>query len=246
MNPEPREDIVIGRNAVLELLRTDTQIEALHLQKGLSGTITKIAAIAREKGIVIKESSAVKLDHMCSHSHHQGVIAVTAGANYSELEDIFTKAGDTPLFIVIADEIEDPHNLGAIIRTAEAAGAHGLIIPKRRSAGLTFAVAKASAGATAHLPIVRVANLATTMDELKKRGLWFYAADIDGKAWHDTDYSGPIGLVVGSEGKGVGRLIKEKCDFTVSLPMHGKVNSLNASVAAGIILYEIAKQRTQR
>lgn len=239
----PREDLVIGRNAVLELLRSGAQVETVYLQKGLTGTISKIAAMAREKGVVIKETAAVKLDHMCAHSNHQGVVAVTAGAHYSELEDIFTRAGDEPVFLVIADEIEDPHNLGAIIRTAEAAGAHGLIIPKRRSAGLTFTVTKTSAGAVSHLPVVRVANLATTMDELKERGVWFYAADLDGKPWCETDYAGPCGLVVGSEGKGVGRLIREKCDFIVSLPMRGKVNSLNASVAAGIVLYEIARQR---
>jgi 23S rRNA (guanosine2251-2'-O)-methyltransferase len=239
----PREDLVIGRNAVIELLRADTPVECVYLQKGLGGSIGKIAAMAREKGILIKEVAGVKLDHMCAHSNHQGVAAVTAGARYSELEDIFARAGDDPLFLVVADEIEDPHNLGAIIRTAEAAGAHGLILPKRRSAGLTFTVSKTSAGAAAHLPIVRVANLATTIDTLKERGIWFYAADMDGKRWCDTDFSGHVGLVIGSEGKGVGRLIREKCDFAVSLPMRGKVESLNASVAAGIILYEIARQR---
>lgn len=239
----PREDLVIGRNAVLELLRSDAQVETLYLQKGLTGTISKIAAMAREKGVVVKEANGVKLDNMCAHSNHQGVVAVTAGAHYSELEDIFARAGEDPVFLVVADEIEDPHNLGAIIRTAEAAGAHGLILPKRRSAGLTFTVTKTSAGAVSHLPIVRVANLATTIDLLKERGVWFYAADLDGTPWCETDYSGPCGLVVGSEGKGVGRLIREKCDFAVTLPMRGKVNSLNASVAAGIVLYEIARQR---
>ena len=244
---EMREDIVIGRNAVQELLRSENPTESLYIQRGLGGSVLKIAAIAKEKGIPIKEVDSVKLDYMCAHANHQGVIAVTSGAHYSTMEDIFARAEEAgePVFLVVADEIEDPHNLGAIIRTAEAAGAHGLIIPKRRSAGLTFAVAKTSAGAVAHLPVVRVTNLAVTIDELKKQGVWFYAADMDGKPWCQTDFSGPVGLVIGSEGKGVGRLIKEKCDFTVSLPMRGKITSLNASVAAGIVLYEIARQRVK-
>lgn len=240
-----RDDIVIGRNAVLELLKTDRQIECVYLQKGLGGTISKIAAISREKGAVIKEVAPVKLDNMCAHGNHQGVIAQTAAASYCEIDDIFEaaeKRGE-PTFIVMADEIEDPHNLGAIIRSAEAAGAHGLIIPKRRSAGLSFAVSKTSAGAAEHLPVARVANLASTIDTLKKRGCWVYAADMDGESWCGADYSGPLALVVGGEGKGVGRLIRESCDFTVSLPMRGEISSLNASVAAGIILYEIARQR---
>lgn len=241
--PDQREDLVIGRNAVLELLRSDATVECVYLQKGLGGTVNKIAAMAKDKGIVVKDVQAVKLDHMCAHSNHQGVVAVTAGAHYSSMEDVLARAGDEPLFLVVADGIEDPHNLGAIIRTAEAAGAHGIILPKRRSAGLTFAVAKTSAGAVAHLPVVRVSNLASTIDDLKKQGVWFYAADMDGQSWCKTDFSGPVALVVGSEGKGVGRLVKEKCDFMVSLPMRGQVNSLNASVAAGIVLYEIARQR---
>lgn len=244
-NEQLRDDIVIGRNAVLELLKTGRQIECVYLQKGLGGTVSKIAAISRDKGIVIKEVAGVKLDNLCMHGNHQGVIAQTAAASYCDVEDIFKAAEDRgePAFIVIADEIEDPHNLGAIIRSAEAAGAHGLIIPKRRSAGLTFAVSKTSAGAAEHLPVARVANLASAIEALKKRGCWIYAADMDGKSWCSVDYSGPLALVVGGEGKGVGRLIKENCDFTVSLPMCGKISSLNASVAAGIILYEIARQR---
>ncbi|MDR2933103.1 MAG: 23S rRNA (guanosine(2251)-2'-O)-methyltransferase RlmB [Oscillospiraceae bacterium] len=238
-----RDDIVIGRNAVLELLRSAAPVEAVFIQKGLSGTVTKIAAIARDSGVPVKDAAAVKLDNMCAHGNHQGVIALTAGADYNEMDDIFKRAGDAPLFVVIADEIEDPHNLGALIRTAEAAGAHGLIIPKRRSAGLTFTVAKASAGAVAHLPVVRVANIAETIETLKKRGVWFYAADMEGQLWCETDFGGPCGLVIGSEGKGIGRLVKERCDFAVSLPMFGQINSLNASVAGGIIMYEIARQR---
>lgn len=243
---EPREDIVIGRNAVLELLKTDRQVECIYIQKGLTGTISKIAAISRDKNVVVKEVAAVKLDSLCAHANHQGVAAQTSAAVYSEIEDIFQLAESRgePAFIVVADEIEDPHNLGAIIRSAEAAGAHGLIIPKRRSAGLTFAVSKASAGATEHLPVAKVANISAALGELKRRGCWVYAADMDGKSWCEADYSGAVALVVGSEGKGVGRLVKENCDFIVSLPMRGRISSLNASVAAGIIMYEIARQRT--
>lgn len=242
---EPREDLIIGRNAVLELLSTDRPVECVHMQRSLGGTLNKIAAIARQRGIVVKDSSAVKLDHLCGHASHQGVVAQVSAAVYSELEDIFARAqaAGEPPFLVIADEIEDPHNLGAIIRTAEAAGAHGIIIPKRRSAGLSYTVSKTSAGAVLHLPVVRVSNLASTIDALKKRGVWLYAADMDGKSWCGVDYSGALALVVGAEGAGVGRLIKEKCDFVVSLPMRGKIASLNVSVATGILCYEIARQR---
>lgn len=241
--PEQRDDIVVGRNAVLELLASGRDVECVYLQKGLTGTAGKIAALAKDRGVVIKDVSAEKLDGMCRDTAHQGVAAVLSGAPYSELEDIFARAGDEPVFLVVADGLEDPHNLGAVIRTAEAAGAHGLIIPRRRSAGLTQTVSKTSAGAVFHLPVVRVANLVSTVELLKKRGVWFYAADADGQSWESVDYSGPVGLVIGSEGKGISRLLREKCDFSVALPMRGKVNSLNASVAAGIILYEIARQR---
>jgi 23S rRNA (guanosine2251-2'-O)-methyltransferase len=243
--PASREDIVIGRNAVAELLRSGREVERVWLKRGLGGSLNKLAAMAREKGAVVKEVDPAKLDSLCDRANHQGAVAEAAAARYSELEDSFAlaKTKDEPVFFVIADEIEDPHNLGAIIRSAEAAGAHGLIIPKRRSAGLTFAVAKTSAGAVEHLPVIRVANLAETIKRLKERGVWVYAADTGGRLWCGQDMSGPLALVIGSEGKGVGRLIKEHCDFTVSLPMRGRITSLNASVAAGIILYEIARQR---
>jgi 23S rRNA (guanosine2251-2'-O)-methyltransferase len=243
--PAQREDIAIGRNAVLELLRSGREVECVYIRRGLGGSLNKLMAIAREKGVTVKEVEDVKLDRLTSRANHQGVAAELAAARYSELEDAFALAEERnePVFLVVADEIEDPHNLGAIIRSAEAAGAHGLIIPKRRSAGLSLTVAKTSAGAVEHLPIIKVANLATTIDGLKKRGVWLYAADMSGTNWCQIDYSGPLALVIGSEGKGVGRLIGEKCDFTVSLPMRGKINSLNASVAAGIIMYEIARQR---
>ena len=217
-----REDIVIGRNGVIEL---------------------KILAMAKEQGIPVKETSPAKLDNMCGHQNHQGVIAVTGAANYSTMEDIYKKAGDQPLFVIIADEITDPHNLGAIIRTAEIAGAHGVIIPKRGSVGLTVTVAKTSAGAVEHLPVVRVSNLAATVDQLKKDGVWVYGTDMEGQCWCEIDDTGPVALIVGSEGKGMSRLLTDKCDFIASLPMYGEINSLNASVAAGIVMYEIARQR---
>ena len=243
MENMPGEDIVFGRGAVMELLRSERQIESLFVVREPEGLLLKISAIARDKGIPIKQVNRQKLDFMCAHGAHQGVVARISGHSYSELEDIYALAEDAPLFVVICDGIEDPRNLGAIIRCAESAGAHGLIIPKRRSVGLTGTVSKAAAGALAHLPVVRVTNLVATMDELKRRGVWFYAADMDGKAWCETDFSGSVGLVIGSEGGGVSRLVREKCDFAVSLPMRGKISSLNASVAAGIILYEVVRQK---
>lgn len=236
---------VAGRNPVLELLRSGQELECLYLQAGLEkGPVGKIVAMAKERGVPVKEAACEKLTAISGIASHQGVAAIPAAAAYSGMEDIYRRAGDSPLFVVLADGVEDPHNLGAILRTAEAAGAHGVIIPKRRSAGLTAAAVKAAAGAAAYLPVVRVPNLAAAMEEMKARkNVWFYCADMDGQPWCGLDYSGAVGLVVGSEGSGVSRLVKEKCDFTVSLPMAGKINSLNASVAAGVILYEIARQR---
>ena len=239
-----REDIVIGRNGVLELLKSGRAVESILLASGdHQGSILRIAAMAKEAGIPVKEASPAKLDSMCGRQNHQGVIAITGAAAYAELEDIYKKAGDSPLFVIIADDITDPHNLGAIIRTAEAAGAHGIIIPKRGGVGLTVTVAKTSAGAVEHLPVVRVPNLAATVEQLKKQGVWVYGTDMEGQCWCEIDYTGPVALVVGSEGKGMSRLLTEKCDFIASLPMYGKVGSLNASVAAGIVMYEIARQR---
>lgn len=241
---EPREDVVAGRNSVLELLKSGREIDCIYIAKGeLKGSIAKINAVAKDKGIPIKEVNDIKLDTLTAFANHQGVAAVTAAYEYSTVDDILAKAGDEPPFIVICDEIEDPHNLGAIIRTAEAAGVHGIIIPKRRGVGLTSIVAKTSVGAAEYMPVARVSNLAATIDELKKKNIWIYAADMDGSNWCETDFSGGVALVVGSEGNGVSRLIKEKCDFIVSLPMNGKINSLNASVAAGIVMYEITRQR---
>lgn len=239
-------DLIIGRNSVLEALRAGRAIDSLLVARGeRSGSIGRILAECREKGIVIKEVDAKKLDSLCGRGNHQGVAAYAAAHAYACVADLLALAqqrGEAP-FLIICDELEDPHNLGAIIRTAEAAGAHGVIIPKRHAASLSFAVSKAAAGALEYLPVARVGNLAATLDELKKQGLWIYGADMDGTPFCETDYSGPTALVIGSEGRGLGRLIKEKCDFIVSLPMKGKINSLNASVAAGILMYEIARQR---
>ena len=201
---------------------------------------------AKEAGAAIKEADPKKLDYLCGGANHQGVVAVAAVKEYATVEDLFRRAQekDEPPFFVVCDELEDPHNLGAILRTAECAGAHGVIIPKRRSVGLTYAVGKASAGAVEYLPVARVGNLPSLLEELKARGLWIYAADMDGSPWCQTDFTGPTALVIGSEGRGVGRLVKEKADFVVSLPLKGNINSLNASVAAGILCYEVARQRS--
>lgn len=239
-------DIVAGRNPVTEALRSGRAIECLYIAKGeLSGSVKVIAALAKEKHIPIKEVDRKKLDFMTNHASHQGVAAVAAVREYSSVDDIFDLAesrGEKP-FIIVLDEIEDPHNLGAIIRTAECAGAHGIIIPKRRAAGLSGIVGKASAGAYEYVPVARVTNIASTLDELKDRGCWVYGADMDGQTYCEGDLTGAAALVIGSEGRGLGRLIREKCDAILSLPMLGKINSLNASVAAGVLMYEFTRQR---
>ena len=240
------DNLVIGRNAVIELLKSGREVENVLVAKGdREGSVNRIIAMCRENGIVVKTVDKKKLDAMCAGANHQGVAANVPAHSYCSVEDILDYAegrGEKP-FIIICDGIEDSHNLGAIIRSAEACGAHGIIIPKRRNAGLNFIVAKTSCGALEYMRVARVSNLASTIEELKSRNIWTYCADMDGQPWCKTDFSGGCALVIGSEGKGVGRLVKEKCDVTVSLPMCGKVNSLNASVAAGIIMYEIAKQR---
>lgn len=245
-NNQENTQLIIGRNAVLEALRSERAIDTLLVAKGeRNGSIGRIIADCRNRGAVIKEVDKRKLDFLCGGGNHQGVAAYAASHEYADLEDIFSlaKERDENPFIIICDELEDPHNLGAIIRTAECAGAHGIIIPKRRSVSLTWAVSKASAGALEYMPVARVTNLAAAIDELKERGVWIYSADMDGKPFFETDFSGAVGLVIGSEGNGVGKLIREKSDFIVSLPMKGKINSLNASVAAGILMYEVARQR---
>lgn len=241
-------DIIIGRNGVNEAIKSGRPIQSIYIQRGeRQGSILPIISKAKELGITIKEVDSKKLDYMCpGNGNHQGIIASCAVKEFSSLEDIFTLAqerGEEP-FIIICDELEDPHNLGAVIRTAECSGAHGVIIPKRRSAGLTYTVSKASAGAVEYVPVVRVTNITDTIKELKEKGLWIYVADMDGQPWCEPDYTGPVGLVIGSEGDGVGRLVKKNADFVVSLPMKGKINSLNASVAAGVICYEITRQRS--
>lgn len=241
-----RDDIIFGRNPVSEAIRSGRPIDSLLIAKGnQSGAITGILAKAREKKIRIKEVDPKKLDFMCAHGTHQGIAAVVAACEYKELEDIFALAeerGEAP-FVIVLDEIEDPHNLGAIIRTAECSGAHGVIIPSRRSASLTFTVGKVSAGAVEYVPVVRVPNIPAVLDTLKDKGLWVYGADMNGEDFRKCDMSGAVALVIGNEGKGMGRLVREKCDVIVSLPMKGKLNSLNASVAAGVLMYAVAGNR---
>lgn len=240
------KDIIFGRNSVQEAIKAGRPLDSVMVARGeRSGSVPKILADAKNAGIPIKEVDRKKLDFLCGHANHQGVIAMGAVKAYSSVDDIFEKAAQKgePPFIIVCDEIEDPHNLGAIIRTAEAAGAHGVIVPKRRSAPLSFAVAKTSAGAVEFMHVARVTNIPQTLDELKERGVWIYCADMDGETFYNADLKGAVALVIGSEGKGVGRLVKEKCDVILSMPMKGQINSLNASVAAGILMYEISKQR---
>ena len=237
-------DIIFGRGPVEELLRNERPVEFLYLQKGQpSGRLGKLVFLAREKGLPIKQVDARKLDELSGGENHQGVAALVGAAHYCEIEDIFARAGEAPPLIVLADKIEDPRNLGAIIRTAEAVGAHGLIIPKRRSAGLSGVVSKASAGASSHLAVARVPGLPAAIDSLKERGVWVYGADVSGCPYDKMDFSGPVALVLGGEGSGLGRLVREKCDHLVSLPMYGRITSLNVSVAAGVLLYEMVRQR---
>ncbi len=246
---ERDSELIIGRNAVLEALKSGREINTLLVAKGeRGGSIGRILTDCRERKIVIKEVDKRKLDFLCGQGNHQGVAAYAAAHAYATVDDMFALAaerGEDP-FLILCDELEDPHNLGAIIRTAEAAGAHGVIIPKRRNVALTWAVAKSAAGALEYMPVARVGNLAATIEELKTRGLWVYSADMDGTPWHDVSFAGGVALVVGAEGSGVSRLVRDKSDFIVSLPMKGKINSLNASVAAGILMYEVSRQRTQQ
>ena len=241
-------ELLVGRNAVLEALKSGREINTLLVAKGeRGGSVGRILADCRDRRIVIKEVDKRKLDFLCGQGNHQGVAAYVAAHAYAELDDLFALAeerGEAP-FLIVCDDLEDPHNLGAVIRTAEAAGAHGVIIPKRHGVGLTWAVAKAAAGALEYMPVARVGNLAAALDQLKARGVWVYAADMDGTPWCDVSFSGGVALIVGAEGSGVSRLLREKSDFIVSLPMKGKINSLNASVAAGILMYEVSRQRTR-
>ncbi len=243
---EKGNDIIAGRNPVTEALRSGRAIDSLLIAKGeLNGSVKVIAAKAKAMRIPIKEVDRKKLDMMCSGASHQGVVALAAIKEYSSVDDIFklAESRNEPPFIIVLDEIEDAHNLGAIIRTAECAGAHGIIIPKRRAAGLSYAVGKTSAGAYEYMPVARVTNIPTVLDELKERGCWIYGADMQGTAYAENDLRGAAALVIGSEGNGIGKLVREKCDVILSLPMRGRINSLNASVAAGILMYEFTRQR---
>ena len=239
-------NLVAGRNAVNELLASGREIDQIIVEKGKrEGGLSVILAKAAARGIPIKDVAREKLNALCPQTNHQGIAAYAAMVEYcsvSDILDLATEKGEAP-FVVVCDEIEDPHNLGAIIRTAECCGVHGVIIPKRRSCGINFAVSKASCGALEYMKIARVTNLAAAIDELKEAGVWVYAADMDGVDCEKQDFSGPSALVVGSEGRGVGRLVKEKCDVIVSLPMRGRITSLNASVAAGVLLYRILRDR---
>ena len=240
------EDMVAGRNAVMEALKGSRSVNKLMIANGSTeGSIKEIIAVAKEKGVNIQYWDRSKLDSIARGIRHQGVLAQVAPVQYAELEDILQvdKDRNEPPFIVLLDELEDPHNLGAILRTADAAGVHGVLIPKHRSCPLSATVAKTSAGAVEHVPVARVGNLVQTIKKLKQEGLWVAAADMDGKDYYDTDLTGPLLLIIGSEGQGVGRLVKEQCDFVVRIPMVGKINSLNASVAGSILMYEAMKQR---
>ena len=246
MDREIDENQLEGRNAILEVLRSGRDIEKIMVAKGnVEGTIKRIIAMAVEKGVVIQEVSRQKLDEISQTKNHQGVIALVSAHDYVEVEDILAAAkekGEDP-FVLLLDGITDPHNLGAILRTAECAGVHGVIIPKRRSVGLNATVGKTSAGAIEYMPVARVTNIVQTMEYLKKEGLWIACADMKGLDHFDTNMKGPLALVIGSEGDGVSRLVKENCDFTASIPMYGKISSLNASVAAALLMYEVVRQR---
>lgn len=244
---EEREDIVIGRNAVIEALKGDRTIETLYISNNkLEGSINTIVSLAKEKRVLIKEVDRRKLDAMCNGEVHQGVIAKITPYKYSEVSDILAfaeKRGESP-FIVILDEVEDPHNLGSIVRTAELFGVHGIIIPKRRSASVSATVYKSSVGAIEHVKIAKVTNLNATIEDLKQKGIWIYGADIRAEEYsYQVDFSGPCAVIIGNEGRGISKLTVQKCDKLIKIPMVGKINSLNASVAGGIIMYEVLKGR---
>ncbi|MBA5851785.1 23S rRNA (guanosine(2251)-2'-O)-methyltransferase RlmB [Clostridium sp. cel8] len=244
------ENIVEGRNAVIEALKSGKTVEEILVSNGnITGSINKILALAKNKNIIVKRVDKKKLNQISYTGAHQGVIAKVSPYKYYELEDILnyaSKKGEEP-YIVILDQIEDPHNFGSIIRTAEVCGVHGIVIPKRRNVGVTPTVYKSSAGAVEHIRICKVNNLNATVDKLKKLGIWIYGADMDGKNYcFDINFNGGVALVIGSEGKGISRLIKEKCDVLTKIPMRGNITSLNASVAGGIIMYEILRQKIKR
>ena len=241
---EQRTDVIAGRNAVSEALKSGRAIDSVWLARGdRSGSLPALVAACRKRDIPVKEVDGRKMDALARN--HQGILAFAACKEYVTVEALFALAAERgePPFFIICDELEDPHNLGAILRTAEAAGAHGAIVPKRRAVGLTATVYKASAGAVEYVPVARVTNLTETIKALQKKGVWVYGLDMNGENWCSADLRGAVAVVVGSEGRGIGRLVREQCDGILSLPMNGNINSLNASVACGIVLYEIARQR---
>lgn len=244
---ERNSEIIVGRNAVMEALKSGRSINKVVLAKGeRQGSIREVVALAKDKRTILQEVEMRKLDEISGGLRHQGVLAYASPVEYVEIEDILQRAADLdqPPFIVLLDELEDPHNLGAILRSADAAGVHGVLIPKRRSCPLSATVAKTSAGAVEYVPVARIGNVSQTIKELKKMGMWAVGADMDGdQHYYEADLTGPLLLVVGGEGKGIGRLTKEQCDFIVKIPMRGKINSLNASVAGSILMYESLKQR---
>lgn len=243
------EYTIEGRNAVTEAFRSGKTIDKLYVLDGChDGAVNTIKTLARKQDTIVNYVTKERLDQMSETGKHQGVIAQAAAYDYAEVSDILqaAKDKDEPPFIFVLDEIEDPHNLGAIIRTANLCGAHGVIIPKRRAAGLTATVVKASAGAINYTPVAKVTNIAKTIEELKNEGIWFVCADMDGDVMYRHNLTGPIGLVIGNEGNGVSRLVKEKCDYIASIPMKGDIDSLNASVAAGVLAYEIVRQRMEK
>ncbi len=245
---DKQNNIICGRNPVLEAIRSGREIDRLLIAHGAnSGSIKEIIAKCSKKGVLIKEISPQKLDYYCGGANHQGVAVMFSSREYSTVDDIlnFAQESNEEPFIIICDEIEDPHNLGAIIRTAEVGGVHGIIIPKRRSASLNATVAKTSAGALEYMRVARVTNIAATIDELKSKGIWVFGADMGGEDYSFTDYRIPLALVIGNEGKGIGPLVLKKCDKIISLPMRGKINSLNASVAAGILMYKVVDSRNK-
>lgn len=238
-------NVIIGRNPVMEAIKSGRQIEKILMQKDGEGSIRKIASMARERKILIQYVDRAALDKLCPGRPHQGIAAFTAAHDYCELEDILEAArekGEDP-FVILLDGLEDPHNLGAIMRTADAAGAHGIVIPGRRAVGLTETVAKSSAGAIEYVPVAKVGNIVSAMEKLKEAGLWIAACDMGGQRCFDAELTGPVGIVVGGEGQGVSRLVREKCDFVLSIPMKGKISSLNASNAAAILMYEVYRRR---
>ena len=242
----PQQEMIAGRNAVMEALRSGRIPDTIYIAEGeLHGSIGKLKALAHEKGVVVKTVSRKKLDALSPEVNHQGVVASCACADYAAIEELLevSRQKGTAPFLIVADEIADPHNLGAILRTAEAAGADGVIIPKRRSASLTAAVYKTSAGAASMVKVARVPNLAACIRRLKEEGIWIYGADMEGERFDRVDLRGAAAIVIGSEGRGLSRIVRESCDFLITLPMKGQINSLNASVAAGVLMYEVVRQR---